>query len=164
MSSQHPDQPCHRREFDFDSGRSGRRNRTVKSGALYMFQSELSGARSFRISFCRYPLPNRARASEPNGWLPAHKRTSARTAQPETNLRTSTAGGRVPPAPSLQPRPRQQPETQHKHCIVPLLHHETAHTQQCTSTHQSAPATKFGARKSQKIAGLQAFEHGGKAE
>ena len=51
------------------------RNRPRKSGALYMFQSELSGARSFRSSFCRYPLPNRgprerARANPTVGYLP----------------------------------------------------------------------------------------------
>ena len=59
------------------------RNRTVKSGALYMFQSELSGdvsgaaasgsAHTFvSFSFCRYPLPNRGRerANPTVGYLP----------------------------------------------------------------------------------------------
>ena len=43
------------------------------------------------------------RSRNANGWLPAHTRITARTTRPETNARTSTAGGRVPPAPSLQP-------------------------------------------------------------
>ena len=55
--------------------------------------------RESELPNCTKPQGERSR----NGWLPAHTRITARTTRPETNARTSTAGGRVPPAPSLQP-------------------------------------------------------------
>ena len=140
------------------------RNRPRKSGALYMFQSEPSGARSFRSRFVDIPSQiGRERANPTVGYLPTSapllaqhnlKRTYERVQQEGESLLHPLC------SPGRGSNQKRSTSTALCRCCTTRRH-----------TRSSAPArtkqrraTKFGARKSPKIAGLQTFEHGGKAE